>query len=373
MPQKQLFVWQRHLLPKRDGQMEAIMSLSADAANIEELRRENTLLHDELKTARKASEVKNALVVEQFRKIDAMLKQLEQEAAKEQKLRQQLEVELGISEERKRELDKARTAAEESLAALKQTQKHLVESEKMAALGGLVAGVAHEINTPVGVGITGVTYLQEKLNEVMAELKAGAMKRSSLDKFFQTSSETLEITMTNLTRAAELIASFKQVAVDQSSEDRRKFNFKNYVNDVLLSLKHQYKRTKHRIEVSGPDNVDVDSFPGAISQIVTNLLMNSLIHAYENDDAGRILFDIRSNDGSVVLSYSDDGKGIPPENLPRIFDPFFTTRRGKGGSGLGMNIVYNLVRNKLNGSITCDSEVGKGTTFIVSFPANIGV
>lgn len=352
--------------------MEEAMSSPADVENIEELRRENGLLHQELKTARKASEVKNAVVVEQFKKIDAMLKQLEQEAAKEQKLRQQLEVELSISEERKRDLDKARTVAEESLAALKQTQKHLVESEKMAALGGLVAGVAHEINTPVGVGITGITYLQEKLLGIMADYKAGAMKRSSLDKFLETTSETLEITMTNLIRAAELIASFKQVAVDQSSEDRRKFNLKGYLNDVLLSLKHRYKRTKHRIEVAGPDDIEVESFPGAISQIVTNLLMNSLIHAYEQEQAGNILFDIRLQDGIVVLNYSDDGRGIPRENLPRIFDPFFTTRRGKGGSGLGMNIVYNLITNKLNGKITCESETGRGVVFTVSFPAQIG-
>lgn len=349
------------------------MSLPDEGAGADELRRENELLHEELRTARKASEVKNGIVVEQFKKIDAMLKQLEEEAAKEQKLRQQLEVELRISEERKQELDKARTVAEQSLASLQQAQKHLVESEKMAALGGLVAGVAHEINTPVGIGITGVTYLQEKLAALMADYQAGTMKRSSLDAFLQTTSETLVITMTNLIRAAELVASFKQVAVDQSSEERRLFNLKGYVNDVLLSLKHKYKRTKHRIEVMGPDDLDVDSFPGAFSQIVTNLLMNSLIHAFEGDGIeGLMRIEVQAGNGGVALKYSDNGKGIPPENLTRIFDPFFTTKRGKGGSGLGMNIVYNLVRNKLNGTITCESEVGKGTTFTIQFPARQG-
>jgi signal transduction histidine kinase len=344
------------------------MPSPVDESKLENLQKENALLHEELKTARKASEVKNKVVVEQFKKIDVMLKQLEEEAAKEQKLRQQLEAELRVSEERKQELDKARAVAEQSLDDLKQTQKHLVESEKMAALGGLVAGVAHEINTPVGVGITAATYLQEKLKDLLAEYKAGAMKRSTLDKYLETTGETLEIMMTNLTRAAELIASFKQVAVDQSSEDRRKFNFKSYLNDVLLSLKHEYKRTKHQVEVLGPDDIVIDSYPGAFSQIATNLFMNSLIHAFDKDQAGRIIFWIDRNNDGIILKYSDDGKGIAPENLKRIFDPFFTTRRGKGGSGLGMNIVYNLVTGRLGGSITCESELGKGTTFTISFP-----
>ncbi len=348
------------------------MTSPAEGRSVEELQQENTLLRDELKTARKASDVKNALVVDQFKKIDGMLKRLEEEAAKEQKLRQQLEEELRLSEERKRELDKARAVAEQSLAHLQQAQKSLVESEKMAALGGLVAGIAHEINTPVGVGITAATHLQEKLKELLADYRAGSMKRSTLDKFLEIAGETLEITMTNLTRAAELIASFKQVAVDQSSEDRRTFNFKKYLNDVLLSLKHEYKRTKHLVEVTGPDDIEVDSFPGAISQIVTNLLMNSLIHAFDKDQEGRISFAVRRENGSVVLTYSDNGKGIPPENLPRIFDPFFTTKRGKGGSGLGMHIVYNLVSGKLGGAITCTSEVDQGTTFTLSFPAQHG-
>ncbi len=348
------------------------MSASTDQRSLEDLQKENALLLAEIKTARKASEVKNGVVIEQFKKIDAMLKRLEEEAAKEQKLRQQLKKELRISEERKRELDAARAVAEQSLESLKQAQKSLVESEKMAALGGLVAGVAHEINTPVGVGITAATHLQEKLKELVAEYKAGTMKRSTLDKYLETTEETLEITMTNLMRAAELIASFKQVAVDQSSEDRRRFNFKGYLNDVLLSLKHEYKKTKHRVEVSGPDDVEVDSFPGAFSQIVTNLLMNSLIHAYEKDDEGQILFEVRHDNGMIKLVYSDNGKGIPAENLPRIFDPFFTTKRGKGGSGLGMHIVYNLVKSKLNGTITCSSTVGQGTTFMIAFPAGLG-
>lgn len=348
------------------------MTQSPDLQGFEEMREENVLLREELKTARKASDVKNALVVDQFRKIDSMLKRLEVEAAKEQSLRQQLEEELRISEERKQELDKARGVAEQSLATLQQTQQHLVQSEKMAALGGLVAGIAHEINTPVGVSITAATHLQEKLKELTQEYKAGTMKRSALDKYLEVSGETLEITMTNLTRAAELIASFKQVAVDQSSEDRRTFNFKDYLHEVLLSLKHQYKRTKHRIEVTGADDLEIDSYPGALSQIVTNLLMNSLIHAYEPESEGIITFDIRRENGSAMLLYSDNGKGIPPENLGRIFEPFFTTRRGRGGSGLGMHIVYNLVTTKLNGAITCASEVGKGTTFSVTFPVNAG-
>jgi signal transduction histidine kinase len=274
--------------------------------------------------------------------------------------------------ERTAELSVAKESAEKALAQLQQAQKQLVETEKMAALGGLVAGIAHEINTPVGVGITAATHLQGKLDDLLKEFHAGAMKKSDLEKFLNTSNETIGITVLNLNRAAELISSFKQVAVDQSSDDRRRFNLKKYIDEVLLSLKHEYKRTKHRIEVKGPDDVEVDSCPGALSQIVTNLLMNSLIHAYEKDDEGQIVFNISRNNGTAMLTYSDNGKGIPKENLPRIFEPFFTTRRGKGGSGLGMHIVYNLVNGKLNGKITCESEVAKGTTFHIAFPTNMG-
>jgi signal transduction histidine kinase len=275
-------------------------------------------------------------------------------------------------QERTAELSVAKNSAEQSLATLQVAQKQLVESEKMAALGGLVAGIAHEINTPVGVSITAASHLQEKMKELETGFKAGTIKKAELEKFLATSGETLVITMTNLNRAAELIASFKQVAVDQSSEDRRTFNFKNYLNEILLSLKHEYKRTSHRIEITGADDLEIDSYPGAFSQIVTNLLMNSLIHAYDPETEGSIRFDIRRENGSAVLRYSDNGKGIPPENLGRIFEPFFTTRRGKGGSGLGMHIVYNLVTTKLNGAINCASEVGKGTTFTVTFPVNAG-
>lgn len=338
----------------------------------EELLEENALLRAELQTARKASEVKNTLVIEQFKKIDIMLKRLEEEAAKEQSLRQQLEEELRLAEERKRELDGARSLAEQSLATLQQAQKHLVQSEKMAALGGLVAGIAHEINTPVGVSITAATHLQEKVKDLTTEYRANTLKRGQLGSFIETATETLEITMANLTRAAELVASFKQVAVDQSSEDHRRFNLKAYLNEILLSLKHEYKRTKHTIEVMGAEDVEIDSYPGAFSQVITNLLMNSLIHAYEPDSSGCIRLDIRRENGSALLIYSDDGKGIPPENMGRIFEPFFTTRRGRGGSGLGMHIVYNLVTTKLNGSIVCTSEVGRGTTFALTIPITSG-
>ena len=275
-------------------------------------------------------------------------------------------------QERTAELSVAKNSAEHSLATLQVAQKQLVESEKMAALGGLVAGIAHEINTPVGVSITAASHLQEKMKELDAGFKAGTIKKAELEKFLATSGETLVITMTNLNRAAELIASFKQVAVDQSSEDRRKFNFKNYLNEILTSLKHEYKRTNHRIEVTGADDLEIDSYPGAFSQIVTNLLMNSLIHAYDQGNDGNIRFEVRRENGSAVLHYSDNGKGIPPENLGRIFEPFFTTRRGKGGSGLGMHIVYNLVTTKLNGTINCASEVGQGTAFTVTFPVSAG-
>jgi len=253
----------------------------------------------------------------------------------------------------------------QTLENLRATQSQLVEAEKMAALGGLVAGVAHEINTPVGVGVTAASLLEGKTAALLQIYETGQMKRSDLEKYLDTASQSSQMLLTNLNRAAELIQSFKQVAVDQSSEERREFSIKAYLEEVLLRLRPKLKRTRHTIEINGNDSLTLDSFPGVFSQIVTNLVMNSLLHAYGPDDAGQLTFEFRQEDGRFIFEYADDGKGISEEDLSKIFDPFFTTKRGQGGSGLGLHIIYNLVTQRLEGTIRCESEIGVGTRFVI--------
>jgi len=259
----------------------------------------------------------------------------------------------------------------QTLEDLISAQKKLVESEKMAALGGLVAGVAHEINTPIGIGITAASLLAEKVTKFFELYSKGQIKRSELEKFLDTAMQSSNMILSNLTRAADLIHSFKEVAVDQSSELQRTFNLKNYLEEILTSLTAKLRRTKHKIEIKGDENIVLDSYPGVLCQIVTNLVLNSLIHAYDGEDEGIMAFDFKLEGDRLIFEYADNGKGVSPENLSKIFEPFFTTRRGKGGTGLGLHIIYNLVTQKLKGTITCESQLNKGTKFMIEFPAKI--
>ncbi|MEG4454372.1 ATP-binding sensor histidine kinase [Microcoleus sp. N9_A1] len=258
-----------------------------------------------------------------------------------------------------------------TLEALKATQTQLVESEKMASLGGLVAGVAHEINTPIGVGVTVASALAENTTEFASIYKSGKMKRSDLEEFVDIATQSSKALLINLDRAAALIQSFKQVAVDRSSEERRTFQIRPYLDEILLQLKPKLKNSQHSLKIKGDSKIAIDSYPGALSQVVTNLLINSLIHAYEPGISGELIFAWKQEGKWLRFEYADEGKGIPPENLSKIFEPFFTTKRGQGGSGLGLHIVYNLVTQKLKGEIECLSEVGRGTKFIIKLPMQI--
>lgn len=251
---------------------------------------------------------------------------------------------------------------------LQLAQKQLVESEKMVALGNLVAGVSHEINTPIGIGVTAVSYMEEKATAFQTLFENNKMKRSDLDDFLHAVRETTGMIQSNLFRASELIRSFKQVAVDRSVEIKRSFNLGAYIREVLVSLQPNLKKTKHRVEVAGEENLIVFSDPGAVSQIITNLIMNSLVHAFEPDTEGRIAIDLLASDDTAVLRYCDNGKGMSSDVAAQIFNPFFTTNRSGGGTGLGMHIVYNLVTQSLGGTIQCDSKPDAGTTFIIEFP-----
>jgi signal transduction histidine kinase len=271
------------------------------------------------------------------------------------------------------EKTRANSELQLALERLRQTQAQLVQSEKLASLGALVAGIAHEINTPVGVGVTAASTLQAKAAQLQAAHESGAMRRSDLERFLAMSGEATRIILSNLLRAADLIQSFKQVAVDQSSGERRRFDLKAYLQEVLLSLGPRLRKGGHSVAVDCPAGLVVDSFPGALAQVVTNFIENSLLHGYIEGQHGRIGLQARCDDAWITLIYRDDGRGIAAENLARVFDPFFTTKRGSGGSGLGMHIVYNLVTQLLRGQIELVSKPGEGVRITVRFPAGLDV
>ncbi|SNY26442.1 PAS domain S-box-containing protein [Orenia metallireducens] len=254
---------------------------------------------------------------------------------------------------------------------LRRAQKHLMQSEKMAALGRLVAGVAHEINTPVGIGVTAVSHLAEKIKKFAKLYKEGNMKRSDLERFLKLAWESAEMTLKNLNNASELINNFKLVAADQTNNKKRRFNVKEYLDDIIISLKPKLSKTKHKVIIDCNEELEIDNYPGAISRIITNLVMNSLIHGFEEKDKGEIKIEVLEENELIELRYSDNGVGFPKENINKIFEPFFTTKRGQGGTGLGLNLIYNIVNNILKGDIECKSTIGEGITFIIKFPKEV--
>ena len=259
---------------------------------------------------------------------------------------------------------------EESLEKLRRTQKEMIQSAKMAALGDLVAGVAHEVNTPIGVSVTAASFLAERTRQLRELYEKGEMKRSDLEKYLSLAEESSGSVLSNLERAAELVQSFKKVAADQSSEEKRVFGMKNYLEQILLSLRPQFKRTPHQVSMDCPDDLTLDSYPGAIMQIMTNLIMNSLLHGFADGRPGEISIKVEPAGENVLLTYRDTGVGMDREQKERIYDPFYTTTRGSGGTGLGMNIVYNLVTQTLKGSIMLETSPGKGAVFVLTLPCD---
>lgn len=247
---------------------------------------------------------------------------------------------------------------------IKKMQHYLIESEKMAALGQLVAGVAHEINTPIGVGITASTHLSDIVTELLNKLEEGGPS-IEIRPYLEDIQDAAQMIDKNLNRAGKLIQSFKKLSVDQSNEPKRTFDVGEYLNEILLSLSPSLKKSKIRIEVQCDETLTINSYPGSFAQIITNLVMNSITHAFDEDVPGTIRIKLESSENEILLTYSDDGKGMPPEILPKIYDPFFTTQRGRGGTGLGLSVVYSIITQQFNGTIKCSSQPGKGTTFII--------
>lgn len=266
-------------------------------------------------------------------------------------------------------LAKANLELERANTQLQETQGQLVESEKMAALGSLVAGVAHEINTPLGVSVTAISHLSESINTFNQQYQSGSLKRSELEHMLEDATESSAILIRNLNRASELIGNFKQVAADQTTEDKREFELRNYLEEVCQSLKPQLKQAGHKIQIQCPE-INMTTFPGALAQIITNLVMNSMIHGFENSRNGVIFIVAEQNNNMLSLRYSDNGRGITDEQRDRIFDPFYTTKRAEGGTGLGMHICYNLVTQKLQGSISC-LKAEQGALFHIEIPIHM--
>jgi len=256
----------------------------------------------------------------------------------------------------------------ETVEQLKRTQQTLVESEKMASLGSLVAGIAHEINTPIGISVTAASFLQEEVNTLKENLDENKLSRSYLSGLIERFTESGRLLNNNLTRAADLISSFKQVAVDQSSEACYSFKLKENIEQVVTSLKHKIKQSRTTISISCPEELSIYSFPGCFVQIYSNLIINSIIHGFNQWEGKReIYIKIELQNETLVIDYRDTGKGIPEDLTDRIFDPFVTSKPGAGGSGLGTHIIYNIVNQLFKGDIKYVTEE-EGARFIMKIP-----
>lgn len=263
----------------------------------------------------------------------------------------------------------ARDRAEAALADLAEAQRSLIESEKLAALGGLVAGVAHEVNNPVGIGVTVASTLAGRAEAFAAELAGGQLKRSRLEEFVAGVRDAAGQLVANLGRAADLVQSFRQVAVDRTHAERRLFDLASVTDEVVASLRPGLRATRVAFTVEVEVGLGIDGYPGAWGQVVTNLFVNALTHAFPDGEPGQITLTAKGAGADrVAVVFADDGVGMPSEVARRAFEPFFTTRRGRGGSGLGLNIVYNIVTHRLGGRITLTSRPGEGSRFLLDLP-----
>jgi len=271
--------------------------------------------------------------------------------------------------ERTADLQTANLKLQHTLETLQRAQAELVRSEKLASLGSMVAGVAHELNTPLGNSLTVITALADSARDFATQAQKGALRRSQLTNFVAYTLKAADLVTHNLSRANELIIHFKQVAVDQTSAQRRQFDLNQAIGEIVEMLQPQFKRGAHRVVIDIPEGIRMDSFPGPLGQIVTNLVNNALVHAFGGVQAGVITIRaLPPADGKVRMLIADNGCGIAPEQLPRVFDPFFTTRLGQGGSGLGLHIVFRVATRVLGGQIDIASKPGDGTVFTLDLP-----
>ena len=271
-------------------------------------------------------------------------------------------------DERTNDLAETNKLLTKALAQRNDVQKQLVEMENMASLGTMMSSLTHEINTPMGVGITAVSHLSELQKQTRKKFENGQLKRSELMSLLNEIEEASFIIERNLVRSTELVKTFKQLSVDQHSQDIRCFNLCDYVNEILLSLKPRLKSTNLSFCINISPDLSVISYPGAISQILINLIINSSLHGFAENEKGHITISANMEEGNIKLQYSDNGKGMDKHTIDNIYKPFFTLGQKFGGNGLGMHVCYNLIVKFLQGSINCESELGKGVKFDIQFP-----
>jgi PAS domain S-box-containing protein len=290
-----------------------------------------------------------------------------QRAAQQQilELNQQLEARV---RQRTLSLEQANVELADALGTLERAKDELVRSEKMAALGSLVAGVAHELNTPIGNSLTVATTFEHRVTELAQAVEQG-LRRSTLDQFVADARLGAEVLVRNLTRAGELVRSFKQVAVDQASAQRRRFVLLEVVSEILVTLNPAIRKSGCAVRVNIDRALEMDSYPGPLGQVFSNLIVNAMTHGFAEGSAGTLQIAARALDSQEVeILVSDDGAGIDAENIKRVFDPFFTTRLGQGGSGLGLHIVLNIVTSVMGGKVDVSSHPGQGATFSLRLP-----
>lgn len=272
-------------------------------------------------------------------------------------------------EEQKKELERLNSELSATIDELERTRDELVQSEKMASLGRLVSGFAHEINTPIGIAVTASSSLSDAQQSIMGMLSQEEVDEDDLVSNLETIRDASELTLANLRRAAELLISFKRTSIDQTAETPRLFGVYEVIHDVVVSLNNKFKQTQIEIKITCPSDLSIYGYPGSISQILTNFMMNSLIYGFEDGSLpGEIVMSAGQENDNLCLEYADSGKGMDEETLKNLFEPFFTTRRARGGTGLGMYICYNIITSRLKGTIECESEPGQGTRFHIRFP-----
>jgi signal transduction histidine kinase len=267
------------------------------------------------------------------------------------------------------ELRASKENAEHALLELNTAQRNLIDAERLAALGGLVAGVAHEVNNPIGISLTVASSFARRTEMFEAELKSDTLRRSHLEDFVRSSRDAAEQLVANLHRAGELINSFKQVAVDRSHAERRQFVLGEATDQIIASLRPVLKKAAIELSIDVPESLVIDGYPGSYGQILTNLVLNAVNHAFADGRSGMISISAKSRGADdVEIIFADNGAGMPPDVQRQAFDPFFTTRRNEGGTGLGLHIVYTLVTQQLGGRMMLDSRLGQGTTFRIIMP-----
>lgn len=258
---------------------------------------------------------------------------------------------------------------QDSLETLKKAQLQLIESEKMAALGNLVSGVAHEVNTPLGNAITGGSIIVRETQQLLRQMNDGTLKKSFMEQKLNILNETSNLLLKSVNQAASLIRSFKRISVDQSVEDKQEFNLYEYIEEILLTFHNKLKKIPVTVTIEGDRDLIIKSYPGVYAQIISNFIQNSLLHGFNDtiaDAAISIRFEIKNN--ALVLTYTDNGTGMDEKIKKIAFEPFTTTKRNAGGTGLGLNIVYNLITQKLLGKIALNSEIERGVSFTLTLP-----